>query len=310
MENKNVYTPNKGLLASYNCNKIPADKLEEVLDNIVPQMNSFVKGEDYLFGYKISPVSVLSKLFEFNVFSVDFIGYDKWKKNDPEGKEKIKELIEKLKEDMEKEKGYYILKTPMENIILISQFNETLSSLMNAGSTVYYVNNRRNNNSLELKNSHLEFKFLAYEEKEKFRNDLIRLTEEGFGDYFGQYNISHITRDKADEIYPNWIRQLVNSDNIETKILMALNSDKPIGYIVINEDEYCVDIVLNTIDRAYWNEGIYSDMVKYICSFVDESKPIIASTQTNNYGSQNAWIKNGFRIFNSFYTFHFNNLKL
>jgi ribosomal protein S18 acetylase RimI-like enzyme len=304
--NKISYIEDKNLYAY--CNEIRNfDIINKQIESKRENLDYYIEIEDSIYGYEIKDIEPLSNIYGFNFFAVNFLFKNISHSFNEKEDVVIKKLILNLHQQIEKKQGYYIIKIPSFNNMLINQINLLDKKLLFAGGTVcYYIT--------DLKERHYEqdgllIKLATKADKIKYHDELIDLSEASFKNFFGQYHISYVTRHKAHLIYKNWAKKYVENYD-ENNLFIAYQGEKVVGFIAFDKTEYSYEIVLNCVDENYRGLKIYERMLNKCVNYcLIDRKLITVSTQIDNIFPQRAWINNGFKPYNTFYLFHYNNLR-
>jgi hypothetical protein len=298
------YIEDKNILSSCVENR-DYSKVNNIVDGMKESLTHYITYDDSLLGYKIYKVESLSKLYNFNVYAINFYFTNITHEFNNYHSEKIGELIVHLKEILKEMNGYFIIKIPSANSMLINEINKSKINFIFAGGTICYYTTKINERIFE--NTELAIRVASNEDKVKYRSDLITLGRESFEEYFGQYHISYVTRDKAPLIYENWIEEYL--DHSDDNLIIALIDNKVVGFLTIDVTEEAVELVLSGINNNYRNLKIYERIIRYGTQFaLDHNKIATLSTQFDNFFVQRAWINIGYKPYYSFYLYHLNNI--
>lgn len=301
------YIENKNLLASAFDSK-NYDEISRYIYEIKDEMDYYTLFDHGLAGYRIIKIPQLTKLYAFNVYAVSFYFVNIPHEYSESYNSKMAVMVNHFKNKVKKLYGYIIIKVPSSNSMLINQLNQTGLNYINAGATVCYYSRKEINNASDEES--LIIRMATKQDKLDYWNDLIDLGRESFKDYFGQYHISHITREKAPEIYKNWVEQTLKEEK-ENNLVIALSNNKLVGFITLEENEKTIEIVLNAVDKKFRGMKIYTKSIKYVLDYtIDKKKISIISTQLDNYIPQQSWVSNGYKPYHSFYLYHLNNTGL
>lgn len=280
--------------------------IAQYIYGIKDEMDYYSLFDNGLAGYKIIQVPQLTKIYGFEVYAVNFYFVDISHEFNEEYNSKIATMINHFKDQVINLDGYIIIKVPSNNSMLINQLNQTGFNYINAGGTVCYYSKKKINNSF--KDDSLVIRMATKQDKMDYWDELIDLGRESFNDYFGQYHISHITRDKAPVIYENWVEQTLNEEN-ENNLVIALMDNKLAGFVTLEENEKTIEIILNAVDKKFRGMKIYEKCINYILAYtISKEKISTISTQFDNYVAQRAWVSNGYKPYHSFYLYHISNI--
>ena len=224
--------------------------------------------------------------------------------NDKQGK-LMESLVKHLSITMSNIRGYFIIKVPADNLMLIDQLNIHVNKQIFAGGTVcYYTKELRPKNFPQ---DDLNIRYITKEEKIKYRDQLLILGRKSFENYFGQYHISYITRGSAPIIYENWVDDYINTDSED--ILLATYGEDIAGFLTIEKQPHAMEMVLSAVNEKYRGAKVYERMIRAGVELsLKNNKLATLSTQFDNYLVQRAWVNIGFKPYYSFYLMHYNNL--
>lgn len=278
--------------------------INDIIDNSKETLDYYIEENVKLVGYKIYEVKQLTEIYGFNVKAISFYMRNIVHEFNENDDKLFERLIGKLNENIYNDKAYYIIKCPSHCPTLINQLNKHLNKVIFTGGTICYYTNKCSNKNF--KEDGLQLVFLTEDMKEKYREQLIDLGEKSFEEYFGQYHISYVTREKAPMIYKNWIKDYV--ENNYKDIIIAKYKDKICGFLTLSENEYCGEIVLNAVDLNHRGSKVYERMLRYaVASLLERNKMPTISTQFDNFLVQRAWVNVGFKPYYSYYLMHIDN---
>lgn len=277
------------------------EKINEIIDKNKAYCNYAIEIDNKFYGYKINKIKQLSNLYQNNYYSVTFSLKNNFNYFNEYDNANINVLIKKLMDEVLSKKGYYIIKVPSNFTTLINQFNNNMNNFIFAGGTVCYytknLNYKKFNEDNLVINQLGKYDVLSYKEKLK------ALGKESFKNYFGQYHISSITRDKAPIIYENWVEDYINAK--PENIMIAEYNDKLAGFLIVDSDNESLEMVLSGVDERYKGNKIYERMIRHgVNMALNDNKIATTSTQFDNYLVQRAWVNMGFKPYYSFYLFH------
>lgn len=284
------------------------NELSKEIINKQTQLTYSVYEKDILYGYKIEQNTPLTELYGADFYSVRFCFANIDTMHNVEQEKCMITIMRRLQEMIEKKTGYYNLRIPTHIIDAVRAYNQVFTSAIFCGGTVeQYIFKRKveNNNR-----NHFDIFWADASYIRMFRKHLMDMTYKSFESYQGQYHISHVTDIKAGKVYENWIRDSL-SDASEHKIVIAEKKGKPIGFMTVGEDDYCVEVILSAVSEEYRQYGGYKAMIAYIINYAyRESKCFIIGTQFDNFIVQGVWNSFGLNPFYSIYNIHIDNLNV
>lgn len=135
-----------------------------------------------------------------------------------------------------------------------------------------------------------------------------RVASESFRGYRGHYHADpRLERERCDEIYPSWAHRSCVEPGVATRVLVADHEGRIAGFLTMLErgpDEQ--EIVLNGVEPRLQRHGIYRSLVVSAigAAHADGAKRLGVSTQLTNVAVQKVWVRLGFELSRSYYTFH------
>ena len=300
-----AYTDDIYKLCNANIKRDYSQIREEIINNKENLTYYYQKGES-VWGYKIAQNQPLTDLYKLNVKVVRFYLSDIQTLHSDEQEQIMNHLISHLKEDMNREKGYYNLRVPAHIVDMIKAINSNISNSIFCGGTVeQYIHGKKI--AIDMKDGIKTF-FADTNYIQKYKTELLKMTYTSFESYQGQYHISAVTSEKAGQIYENWIHSFFDKlDNY--KVLVVEYNEKPIGFCTIGETEYAVEGILSAVSNEHRKLGAYRTMISTLINYAyDNGKSFTASTQFDNYIVQGTWNSMGMKPYFSFYNFHFSNI--
>ena len=299
------YIEDKNALA-YSIDKRDFSMINSIIENNKDNLNFYIEKDNKLFGYKIKIVEQLTKVYGYNVYVVNFYSKNISHSFNIHEDNIISNVMKDLSVQLKKLNGYIIMKVPSDNLMLISQCNIHLKDVIFTGGIVCYYANKINNK--EFKEDGLKISVISREKKHELKSKLVPIIQESFKEYYGQYHISHITREKANIIYENWIEEYINSN--EENIIMAEYNNEIAGVLSIDDAEFTLELVLAGVTHKFRKLNIYERMIRYGSNLgLSKNKIVTTSTQFDNYSSQRTWINCGFKPYSSYYLYHMNYVK-
>jgi len=298
------YIEDKNALA-YSLDKRDFSIIDSIIEKDKNNLNFYIEEDNKLFGYKIKMVEQLTNIYGYNVYVVNFYSKNISHSFNLEEDKLVSNVIKNLAEHLEKIKGYIIMKVPSDNLMLIGQCNIHLKNIIFAGGIVCYYANKIN--SKEFDDDGLNIGLISKEKKHELKDKIVPIIKESFKEYYGQYHISHITREKANIIYENWIEEYINSD--EENIIIAEYNNEIAGVLSIDDDKFAIELVLSGINTKFRKMKIYERLIRYGVNLsLSKNKVVSTSTQFDNYSVQRAWINSGFKPYTSYYVYHISNI--
>lgn len=276
-------------------------KIEEKLEDT----NYYIKNKDFILSYKISKNIPLTKIYGFDVKVVNF----EFKNIDSiseKNSELISKFFRKLKEDLDKSDAYFTIRLPATILLVLQSFNKEIKDFILCGGIVSYLLYK----NVDLFKTPKSKAFIASNTYVKSRADeLIDIVKDSFTSFRGQYHISHITSNKASEIYTNWIESAFNKK--DEKIFISEHNNKIAGFHSYgNENDFGGIGILGAVSSNYRGVGAYraiiNEMIKYSR---EKNKTLVIGTQLNNYIVQGVWGSSGLIPFTSFYNIHLDKRK-
>jgi len=135
-----------------------------------------------------------------------------------------------------------------------------------------------------------------------------RLAAAAFKDYFSHYHADpRFDRRKVDEVFVDWASRSCRDKSVADEVFVA-DAGAALGAFATMRlnDEVEGEGVLFAVHPEHQSKGVYRDlMISGMQWCRDHGRDrMVVSTQINNYTVQRAWIRLGFEICESFYTFH------
>lgn len=278
------------------------DELEKMILENQENITDSIIEKDTVYGFSVTKNQPLSIIYNMNCYVVKFVFSSIVQLHDDKQEKILCQLLDKLKEYMASNKGYYNLRIPTHIVDLVKAVNMTFSNIIFCGGTVEELIHGKfvdDNNK-----NHLAIEFADKDYIEKYKTDLMNMTLESFKSYQGQYHISSVTQNKAGLIYENWIEESMNSLDKE-KVVIAKNKENPVGFVTIKEENNAVEGVLSAVDPANRKLGAYKAMIAYLINYANQNKKsFVTSTQFDNFIVQGVWNSLGLKPFYSIYNMH------
>lgn len=257
------------------------------------------------FGFVITPNLSLTKIYGFPCYVVKFLFSSVQTLHDEAQEAIMHQLMAKLSDCMNREKGYYNIRVPAHIVDLIKAVNGECRNLIFCGGTVEQIHMGQLVDPI-VKDG-MKLFFADQEFVTKNREHLERQAYESFQSYQGQYHISPVTEPKAGEIYRSWIAGYFDSFSPNT-VLIAEYEGEAVGYCMIRETEQAVEAVLASVEASKRKLGTYKAMISTLIAYAKkQGKMFVTSTQFDNYIVQGTWNFLGLRPFYSIYNMHYDN---
>jgi ribosomal protein S18 acetylase RimI-like enzyme len=301
---KTSYIEDKNLLA-YCVDRRDYSEITLLIKENKSNFDYIVEDGEDIFAYKIKKIPQLTNIYNYDVFAINFsFNNIEHEFNDKQNK-LMESLVKHLSNSMKNVKGYFIIKVPSDNLMLIDQLNiHTMCNIFAGGTVCYYTKELR---PKKFQDDDLNIRQITMEEKVEFKDQLLALGRKSFENYFGQYHISYITRDKAPIIYENWVEGYINTDSED--ILIATYGKDIAGFLTIDNQPHAIEMVLSAVNEKYRGAKVYERMIRAGVELsLNKNKLATLSTQFDNYLVQRAWVNIGFKPYYSFYLKHYNNL--
>lgn len=277
---------------------------ETIISNLDAVSFHIKTGTEYM-AYDIHINQPLTELYGFNIWVVDFMfsGIDTLSKESQ--LKSITNLLEHLKVEVRNKKGYFNFRVPAHIMDLLTSFNMVFCEALFCGGIITYVlpqtyKNRKAENKYKINTFYAEQQFLL-----QYEDELTEMLKNTFKIYQGQYHISHIMRNKAPEIYGNWLNRVIESSSGE-RVCVAKYNNKIVGFATQQEGDDYVEAVIGGVAIEYQGMGVYRAIKDtMVSSALDSHKIFLAGTQLDNFNVQNIWVSIGMKPFHVFYNFHY-----
>lgn len=129
-----------------------------------------------------------------------------------------------------------------------------------------------------------------------------------FEGYYGHYHADErFDRVAADATYRDWAARSCRDAAAADVVFGAFAASELAGFITLKRhDDDNVEIILNGVDPAHQGRGIYCELVREALRWAKSigARFCLVSTQLNNVAVQKVWVRNGFELSASYYTFH------
>ncbi len=197
-----------------------------------------------------------------------------------------------------------IVRMPTSRTDVLYRLGETCEDVVLGDCLVVY---RRDNVRLGRPESSSNASFAA---RPATRDDfglLDKLTDEIFVGYRNHYQANpRLDGFDLSDGYREWTRGHVGAGELRCLIGSVDGVECSYGTVRIDPEE--CEIVLNGVLPEYRSRGVYRDLLRtMVCLFMDEGAPVsMISTQVDNVAVQRVWVKEGFRLDDSYFTVHLN----
>lgn len=196
-----------------------------------------------------------------------------------------------------------VLRLPCEDLAQVSKLELMGFPFFQADTLVYYDCDFEKHTPLGLKNTDLFFIKATIAEKEK----LAQMVDVIFPGYTNHYNSnSFIDKKNIVEGYKEWALDFLEQDN--KYVFIVARNGQGIGFITCSVAGEEAEIVLNGVMPEASGGGVYTDIIRYLQSFLInlDIKILKVSTQVHNYAVQKVWNREGFVLSKAFATIHIN----
>ena len=155
--------------------------------------------------------------------------------------------------------------------------------------------------------------FVSPAKVRSFRKDEVEaiasIAAAAFESYIDHFHADPLLpKEKSDALYIEWARNSCFQPHLADDVLVAVIDDKVIGFATMKaESPEVAEGVLFAVSPEGRGKGVYSDMIAGGMGWCREKgiARMRVATQINNYAVQRAWVKHGFRLMRSNYTFHY-----
>lgn len=139
-------------------------------------------------------------------------------------------------------------------------------------------------------------------------NAVEEVARDSFKGYFGHYHADErLDRSACDAVYTSWARNSINQLELANAVLVAEWQGEVAGFATLRENTPQEgEGVLFGISPAAQGQGIYRSFIVQAMnwSLARGHQRIVVSTQITNVAVQKVWIRTGFEMSHSYYTFH------
>jgi len=197
-----------------------------------------------------------------------------------------------------------IVRLPTSRTDVLNRLREVGDDVLLGDCLVVY---RRDNVRLGRPEGPTNESFVARPAVEADFDLLDRLTDEIFVGYRNHYQANpRLGGFDLSEGYREWTRGHVGTGELRCLIGSVDGVECSYGTVRIDAEE--CEIVLNGTLPEYRSRGVYRDLLRAMVRlFMDEGAPVsMISTQVDNVAVQRVWVKEGFRLDDSYFTVHLN----
>jgi GNAT superfamily N-acetyltransferase len=135
--------------------------------------------------------------------------------------------------------------------------------------------------------------------------DLARIC---FTDYYSHYHADpRLDRGLVAEGYVDWARRSCTDRSVAATVLLLVVGERIAGFATMRQNSEAEgEGVLFGVDPEFSERGIYGALIDRGMRWCSENgmKRMIVSTQLDNLRVQRSWSNRGFRLSESFFTFH------
>ena len=267
------------------------------------KLAGYVEDDGELYGFSDSLNEPLTKLcgFEVRVIRFCFTGIETV--SSVKQREALERLTALLKAYMMKNPCYYNVRVPAIITDAAIAVNSMELPFFFCGGTQAFMASRDGELLTPPAGQRVEMPegILSAEDRKR----LLRITDESFRDFLGQYHISPVTRPCAGDIYVNWMKNAMKQPG-ENRFLIARSEREASGYAYIEWKEKSADLSLTAVAPEYRGRGIYRALISaYLQMCREEGRLAVASTQFDNFGSQTTWTELGMKPFFAIYNYHY-----
>lgn len=285
-------------------------KINSAIINRLKSKSYFIEENGILAAYDIRKNIPLSTIYSTPVWVVDFLLKDMDILSNTNQEKIIENLLVELKKEIIGKKGYYTFRVPSKFVDLLTVFNKMFNDSLFCGGNVIYTTELTTNTKASTieEDNRVSIFFADKDYICQHRENLIDISEKSFQKYQGQYHIAPFTKTRAGQIYKNWIKKALET-NEKFPVLVAEFNDEVVGFCTYEETEECYEGVLASVSDKYRGIGVYNKLIySYIQLAKEHKKLFVAGTQIDNYVVQRSWIKMGMYPCETVYFFHYNNL--
>lgn len=284
------------------------DKDDKNLKNIIknfPHFTYSINIQDDIFGYYIHKNEPLSKIYNFDVFMVDFLFSSVSRLHTDEQERIMTQLLNEVKKHIKNNKGYYNFRVPSHIVDLNKSFNKIFSSFIFCGGLITYLNAKCEKRNLGENKNEISVFLPNKKYLDEHNMEITQVAKDAFHNYQGQYHISYITAEKAGDIYTDWVKKGFSERQDSEKIILAEYRDELVGFWTYTEEAKSIQTGLTGVSSKYRNLGIYSNMLKVVLNeSLSKNKFITIGTQFDNLIVQRAWNKVGMVPYLSYFNIH------
>ena len=139
-------------------------------------------------------------------------------------------------------------------------------------------------------------------------DDVAIVAARAFADYRGHYHADPLFDPRAaTDGYADWARRSCEDESVADAVFAAYADGAIAGFITLKRrgaEE--VEILLNGVDPALAGRGVYASLLARALDWAVDSGAArcVVSTQLDNVRVQRSWVRHGFTLTESYYTFH------
>lgn len=200
-----------------------------------------------------------------------------------------------------------IIRVPVESIHNLYRLENLNIPYIVADTLVYYKVGLSDYPTNPIVNKDIEF----IECTEKNVAELRKLVTEIFQEYHNHYfSNPYLNRNDILEGYIEWANNYIRTIKKDRFVFLVKKQNNYIAFLTcsISFEKNEGEIVLNGVLSSESGKKIYSDMIRFIQSYMKNLgiKRMIISTQVHNYAVQKVWMREGFRMYSACNTVHIN----
>jgi hypothetical protein len=209
-------------------------------------------------------------------------------------------------------KNYLLLNNP--DLLILRFATETIEQhhllkelnydVLFVDSLVYYAINLQNIEPKKLRNT-LDFREVNEENSVAFNHIIPIIFKDYKNHYFANPNLP---KEGIIAGYVEWASAYVNNIDENKKSWLVYKNEILIGFATcsMNKIDNTCEGVLYGVHPDYAGGGVYTDIIKFTQNCFKDLKfeKMFVSTQIQNYAVQKVWQKEGFLIYNAYYTYH------
>ena len=275
-----------------------------------------VESNGELYGTEIVDNKPLTKIYGFPVKVIRFIASRIISAKDPEldfavesrmQKEAIREVFLKTHTFMQQNPAYYTMCFPghVSDAMYLKDVLSDRTQFCGGKLEFASLDSRISEDWLSRDHKYGNIFYSDSEQQKAHREELIALAAESFSEIQSQYHVAAKTREKADDIYRDWMANALK-DMSGKRLIVCEVDGHYVGFGLLNTNAYEVELNLTAVNNQYRGQGIYKYMLAMaICDAKKEQKMFWSGTQLDNFGSQRTWTGLGMKVFQCEYNLHF-----